>query len=684
MKPGADPRLKPIFARIGTPEEKPFTPDPFQKKAVHAVTNGDCLVTAPTGAGKTWIAEKAIETIFAAGGRAWYASPLKALTNAIHMAFCRKFGPENVGVLTGDRKENPDAPVMIGTTEILRNQLYDAMHTGEDLGCDFVVLDEAHYLGDPERGVVWEETIIYLPPRIPLLLLSATIGNADEIAAWLETIRQRPCEVVRANRRPVPLHPLFFHPSGTLFPFLTEYDGKKSHGKKSLSKKVVQYLNADRPPQLAPPRRLPNMAELMAVLRHYNLLPAIFFLKSRSDCDGAIALCDEAGLAQDPERAEKIRQRLATLTERWPHAAKHPQRWHLEHRAVGAHHSGHLPAWKMVVETLMAEGLLDAVFATSTVAAGVNFPARTVLIPNSDRYNGTEFMPLSATEFHQMTGRAGRRGKDRIGFAVALPGKFMDLRHFGRLITAPPTEVESQIRIDFSMVLNLLLSHTPEKVRSMLDRSFAAFRIAHRLTGKRQTSGAADLLFQDFLRHLDFLKEKGFVNASDALTEDGIWAAQLRIDQPVLVAEGFRQRLFPKKDPAVLAAIMASFVNERETDDESIDDDLIPTRVLKPFLSMRKHLRPFAYEMMDAGFPVFPLFLAPAITVYHWAAGEDWETVRRSTDLAEGDLVRLLLRTAENLRHVRNLKEVFPEIARTADAAVERLLREPVTDAYDL
>ncbi|MDY0163035.1 DEAD/DEAH box helicase [Desulfobotulus sp.] len=687
MKPGADPKLKPIFARIGVPEARPFVPDPFQKKAIEAVGQGDCLVTAATGSGKTYIAEQAIEKLFLEGKRAWYASPLKALTNAIHTAFSRKFGPENVGILTGDRKENPDAPLIIGTTEILRNQLYDAMHTGEDIRCDLVILDEAHYLGDPERGVVWEETIIYMPSRVPLLLLSATIGNAEEIAAWLESMRGQTCTLIRANRRPVPLHPLFFHPSGTLFPFLAEYDETRHAGKKGLHKKILQYLSTDRPPLLAPPRRLPNMADIMAVLRHYNLLPAIFFLKSRSDCDAAITLCDEAGLLSDPERACALRTRMDELTRFWPHAARHPQRMYIEKRAVAAHHSGHLPAWKMVVETLMSEGLLDAVFATSTVAAGVNFPARTVLIANSDRFNGSEFTPLSATEFHQMTGRAGRRGKDRIGFAVALPGKFMDLRHFGRLITAPPSEVESQIRIDFSMALNLLLSHTPDMIRAIMERSFAAFRIAHRLTGKnsqKASKGAAELLFADFLRHLAFLKEKAFVDSQDRLTEDGMWAAQLRIDQPILVAEGFRRRLFPENDPAILAALMACFVNEREADDQDIPEDQIPEKLLKAFLHLRKQLAPFAKEMIAQGFPVFPLYLTPAVTVYHWTSGRSWENIHKNSPLAEGDLVRLLLRTAENLRHVGNLGQFFPKAARCAMAATDQILREPVTDAYTL
>ena len=226
IRPGADTGLKEVFASIGVPQKEPFKPDPFQLEALSAIEETDCLVTAPTGSGKTWIALNAISRIYEKGQKAWYASPLKALSNSKYIEFTSFFGDGNVGILTGDRKENPDAPVIVGTTEILRNQLYDAMHYGETLSVDLVILDEAHFLGDEDRGVVWEEIMIYLPPRISLLLLSATIGNAKQIAGWLYQIRSKECIVVEEKKRPVPLCPLFLHPSGTLYPVLTRQDSK--------------------------------------------------------------------------------------------------------------------------------------------------------------------------------------------------------------------------------------------------------------------------------------------------------------------------------------------------------------------------------------------------------------------------------------------------------------------------
>lgn len=676
IKPGADVGLKKVFASIGVPDKTPFKPDPFQLEAISAIERSDCLVTAPTGVGKTWIAQQAIDRIYEKGGKSWYASPLKALSNAKYGEFSEIFGAKNVGILTGDRKENPDAPIIVGTTEILRNQLYDAMHRGKSLSTDLAILDEAHFLGDEDRGVVWEEIMIYLPSRIPLLLLSATIGNAYLIAEWLSSIRSKECIVVEETKRPVPLYPLFFHPSGTLFPLTVPGSTKKSR----LHKKVAAYVNADRPPLLATPRKLPPFGEIMRVFNKYRLLPAIFFLKSRADCDQALDLCAD-NLTHDNNQKARLSRRIEELVAQNPHIARHRQLWHLEHLAVGSHHSGQLPTWRLVLETLMTEGLLSAVFATSTVSAGVNFPARTIALLNSDRFNGREFLPLNSTEFHQMTGRAGRRGMDYIGFAVAVPGKFMDIRLTAKLMTSPPTDVSSQIKINFSMALNLLLSHTPDQIKDLLKKSFATYMIVK--TGKKRTArkhlgNEHKHLWQDFLHHLDFLKETGYVTESGTLTGDGVWASRLRVDQPLMIAEGFRLDIFPDSDPALLAAIIALFVNERESDD-SIDKAFKPKSLLKNFLNVKNSLLPFATLMTDRGFEVRPLFLRPAVTIYAWATGQPWEKVLSIAEIEEGDLAMLILRTADNLRHIRALKQVFPEAAETAEASIDLIMRYPVT-----
>jgi len=639
-----------------------------------AIAQADCLVTAPTGAGKTWIAREAIVRCLQPGQKAWYACPLKALSNSKYIEFSRTFGNEAVGILTGDRKENGDAPVIVGTTEILRNRLYDAMHQGHTIDVDLVILDEAHYMSDPDRGVVWEEVMIYLPSRVALLMLSATIQNAGRIAAWLETIRRKECRVIKETHRPVPLYPLLFHPTGTLFPLLGE-TGKK--GVPQLDKKVVRYVTAGKKRAVAHIGRRPAFDDILQVLQRYCLLPAIFFLKSRADCDKALIRCAK-GPMLPLDHQKKLAGQISLLLDMNPILSSHRQLDVLRKFGVAAHHGGQLPGWKLVVEKLMSRRLLRAVFATSTVAAGVNFPARTIAMLNSDRFNGVEFVPLTATEFHQMTGRAGRRGKDKIGFALILPGRHMDLRQVVKLIYAPPGAIESQIRINFSMVLNLLLSHTPEQVKALLARSFLAWQLER---SHKKESGV-DRLIRDFERHLSFLVEHGFAEPNGQPTADGRWAARLRVDQPVIVAQGLRTGSLPGGDATLLAAVMAALVHDREPNDRLRIDpgSKAVSRVVNRF---EKALRPFTQAMAKKGFPVRAMQVRPAAMMDAWARGEGWETACRRFAFAEGDAAALMVRTADHVRHIRQLKKEFPEMAHLAGEAIAMILRPPVIEPVE-
>ncbi|MBF0531235.1 MAG: DEAD/DEAH box helicase [Deltaproteobacteria bacterium] len=309
-----DSKLRNILREIGTPESTPFTPDPFQVEALDKLKTNDVIVSAPTGSGKTWIAATAMAEVLANGGRAWYASPLKALSNAKFLEFGRQFGSEAVGLLTGDHKVNPEAPIIVGTTEILRNQLYDAMSSGTNIDTQLVVIDEAHYLGDPDRGVVWEEGLIYLPVRVRWLLLSATIDNAKEIADWLTFIRRRKAEPIVASKRPVPLHPIFLFPDGRLVSL--------SKGR-SLAPEIKHFLAQG--PKVRHPHKAGQIPfnRILRVLAEADLLPAIFFLKSRADCDLALSKAYGHGEFADPIIMEHRLDRLSALLDKYPFLKGH-------------------------------------------------------------------------------------------------------------------------------------------------------------------------------------------------------------------------------------------------------------------------------------------------------------------------------------------------------------------------
>lgn len=472
-----------LLEGIGTPAASAFKPDPFQLEALAALEREDVLVTAPTGSGKTWIAREEIRRLLAEGKRAWYTSPLKALTNSKYHEFSEAFGAGSVGILTGDRKENSDAPLVVGTTEVYRNQLFDAMREGRQLRTDLVILDEAHYLADEERGHVWEEAIILTPPRVRMLLLSATVGNAAEFAAWMGEVRGVRCGVVeRPGARPVPLRAAFLYPEGQLAP-LVDDAGRFNHQIADF----LQHANARRASphsrwgerrDPARPQRMnmPEMppASLLAALGAYDLLPAIVFLPTRKRCDESATEASLGRRGGDEGRRESRRALMREFAEAHPEVKKH-RHWDVTLRGgVAAHHAGHLPAWKLLIEKLMSAGLLDAIFATATVAAGVDFPARTVVVTNVDARTGRGWRNLSASEFQQMTGRAGRRGRDRVGFVVAAPGMHQEPQKLATLLQSPPDPLESQFRATYTTLLNLLDAYGDfAHVREIASRSFA-------------------------------------------------------------------------------------------------------------------------------------------------------------------------------------------------------------------
>jgi superfamily II RNA helicase len=453
-----------FLREVGEAPPAPFAPASFQLAALRALERGDVLVSAPTGSGKTWIAEQEIARFLRRGDdsggaspasrRIWYTAPLKALSNQKFRRFQALYGEEAVGLLTGERRVNPHAPVLVATTEILRNALYDV--PGEQSPPDVVVLDEAHYLADPDRGTAWEEILLLAPPGVRLLLLSATIPNALQLAAWLESVRGRAPEVITLETRPVPLQFLLTDGAGRLLP--PDARQVRTH------RRHPQWLQAS-----------------VDALRRHDLTPAILFFPSRRECDDAARVLGSHPAPGEEQRAGLLRDWIARV----PQLAAHPLLPALRRAGVAPHHAGHLTAWRMCVEELLERGLVRLVCATTTLAAGLDVPARTVLLSTLYRHGPGGPEPLTATEFHQMTGRAGRRGRDRLGIAVIAAETPDEAREGLALSNAAPDPVTSAFSPSDSQVLNLLARSAEPEAEQMLSRSFAAFLRAPQIAAAR-------------------------------------------------------------------------------------------------------------------------------------------------------------------------------------------------------
>lgn len=441
-----EPITRAFLAGLGEPERQPIVPDPFQQLAVTASLDADVVVVAPSGSGKTWIAERAISRALANGQTVCYTTPLKALSNQKFRRFRTLFGYHSVGLLTGERRENTGAPVMVATTEILRNQLY-----GQGPFPELIILDEAHYLADPDRGSAWEEVIALAPPTSVLLLLSATISNAEVLADWMASVRPQRPELITTAVRPVPLR----------YGLLAEQRAVLPLG-------LAPYLPTPVSFRALQAHHLPR---LIQTLRGAHLLPAIIFWPTRRACDEAVAAFGEIVLPGARERAVAYQE----LAREYPLLASHPLRHTLIRAGVAPHHAGHLMAWRMVVEELLRDGLLSVVFATTTLAAGLDVPVRTVVLPSLDVWDTDGPRSMQALEFHQMVGRAGRRGKDRVGFVLLLPEDQEALNTAQTLMRSAAEPLHSAFHVSYGQILALLGRFALADAQAFWSKTFAAY-----------------------------------------------------------------------------------------------------------------------------------------------------------------------------------------------------------------
>jgi ATP-dependent RNA helicase HelY len=481
-------------------EQLPFALDDFQKRSCQALENGHgVLVCAPTGAGKTVVGEFAVHLALAAGRKCFYTTPIKALSNQKHNDLVARYGPERIGLLTGDQSINGDADIVVMTTEVLRNMLY--ANSPALYGLSHVVMDEVHFLADRMRGAVWEEVILHLSDEVRLVSLSATVSNAEEFGGWIQTVRGDTTVVVDEHR-PVPLwqHVMVGKRLFDLFDYRASEAaraGRELLVDPELLRHIANRREADRLADWQPRGRgrgRPSIyrptsrPDVISTLDREGLLPAITFVFSRVGCDAAVKQCLRSSLrlTSDEERvriAEIIDRRTADLNEADLVVLDYHEWREGLLRGLAAHHAGMLPIFRHTVEELFTAGLVKAVFATETLALGINMPARTVLLERLVKFNGEQHMPLTPGEYTQLTGRAGRRGIDVEGHAVVLWNPDIDPAEVAGLASTRTFPLRSSFAPTYNMTINLVNQMGPTQAHKLLESSFAQYQADRSVVG---------------------------------------------------------------------------------------------------------------------------------------------------------------------------------------------------------
>ena len=687
-------------------EYRGYVLDPFQREAIAALQQGrSTLVAAPTGTGKTLIADYLIEWVHREGRRVVYTAPIKALSNQKFKEFKRLLGPGEVGILTGDVVIQPEAPVAIMTTEVFRNLLHLQPSRLRDVA--WVIFDEIHYIDDPERGSVWEESLLFLPPGVGFLGLSATIPNVRELADWLQSVQGRPVQVITWSERAVPLQHHLYEPSLGI----CSRQQLLRHTRR-LQARGGLWPRGRRIGGVGPRLRYPPVDPL-AMLQEVGdqRLPALFFMFSRRMTETYARQLARARDFLDPEAKERVRQVVHETLRPYPPAAARrvEELLPLWERGVGFHHAGLLPAVKDAVEELFEQRLLRVLFCTETFAVGVNFPCRSVLFGALQKFDGVDFRPITNREYFQMAGRAGRRGIDERGYVYAAVDlndiRVEELPSFQEADVEP---LRSQFTLSYNTVANLIRRFSDEEIRAVLRRNFAAYQ--HQVAARRlqEEAGAveaeleqarargasprqlrrlrrrltrlrADLaevpgpeFFQrEFERRLQVLRELDYVRGRQ-LTSRGEMACRIHVQELLvteLLAEGYLRRLEPERLLAVAVGV-----------------DYEPRRGEHPPRRLPGWLRPVqdaarvvaAAEQEHLGFSTVRFGPHLVAAVQLWALGAGLDQCLEQALVDEGDFVFAVRRGIDLLRQIRLAAEGDPVLEQAVAEAIRAADRDEV------
>ena len=654
-----------------------FPLDAYQLRALDAVDAGaNVIVSSPTGSGKTVVALYAIQRCVEEGRKVFYTTPLKALSNQKYVELARRFGVERVGLLTGDNARSGDAPVVVMTTEVLRNMIYTSSSTLNNLA--YVVLDEVHYLADAARGPVWEEVIIHLKESVRLVCLSATVSNVGELAGWIKSVRG-PTEAVRNAVRPVKVENLYLYGdrrSGGLVMDPVLVEGKAN-------RKLLASTRGE--PERGRTSSTPRRLEVIDLLRRAEMLPAIFFVFSRAGCDRAVTQClrSEGRLTSSAERA-----RIAAIADQHTNlfgdedlAALGHAEWLSGLRAgFAAHHAGLVPPFKEAVEECFSEGLAKVVFATETLSLGINMPARTVVLDSLTKFNGASHQSLTPGEYAQLTGRAGRRGLDSFGYAVTLRSPFVDFDAVARLVASGDHTLTSSFRPTYNMALNFVNRYTPMEAHRLLELSFAQYRKDAGRSGSRSHPGRSLAIQFDAI--LSLLEDLGYLSGWK-LTVDGGRLRRIYSEADLVVCECLRVGLFDGIGASELAAVVSALTFEGRS--KSPDAPFFPTSIVAGRVDALHDVadrladREVAFGLTasrppDASFAEF---------AFEWASGGQLANVLDDETMTGGDFVRAMRQLVDLLGQIGDVAPE-PSTAACARRARNALMRGVVEASFSL
>jgi len=647
-------------------------------QAVEAIRGGhNVLVSAPTGAGKTLVAEYAIADAVARGKRCVYTAPIKALSNQKYRDF-RDDPVIDVGLMTGDVTIHPRAQVLIMTTEILRNSIFENPDGLHDV--DYVIFDEVHFMDDPERGTVWEETMIFAPPEIRFIALSATIKNIDQLGAWMREVRRHDLVVIRSERRPVPLkHRLYASGAGIFAPGRLSWVQRNAERlmPSSERRRGARARRARRGRPDGPRRDEDGLERLLDELQAKEQLPALVFSFSRRDCERHASHSSRRRLLdeEERERMEDLQDELLDLFQ-LDAGELDGEVFRMASRGVGYHHAGMLPIHKEVVERMFTSGLIKLLFTTETFALGINMPARSVVFSSLRKFDGIQFDYLRTRDYLQMAGRAGRQGIDREGLVVAnLDARALREAPIQRILSGRPEPVESRFRLSYSSLLHLLPLLGRERLHEAWEKSFNQFQ--HRAKSSKAREGNQRLQRALVDAHLALLHELGYVDERDRLTPKGSVARLLYgFELPIaeMLAAGDLEPLAPK----ALAVVFVGLVHEER---RGSPEGWTPSHL---FGDVRRRVDErigrLARIELAHGLPasVKPAGWGLTAAVARWYDGADFDEVCEEGSAPPGDVCRTLRMAIQLLRQVRRTLDHRDELADRIEGAMAALNRDEV------